>query len=69
MGYDYTMDGLKIEQLNEGIVNFDVIYMMTTINIISLIISVLSIKKLVDMSRKIQALENVTIEINVIIDW
>lgn len=42
---------------------------MTIINIISLTISVLSLKKLVDISAKIQALENFTIEINVIINW
>lgn len=38
--YDSTMNGLKMEQLNEGIINLAVIYIMLIISIISLVILV-----------------------------
>lgn len=47
--YDYTIGGLKIELLNEGIIKLDGIFIMSIINIISLIILVLSLKMLVDI--------------------
>ena len=53
---DYTMDGLKIEQLNEGIIDLDGVRVMPIINI-NLIIPVLSLKKLIDINAKIQVLE------------
>lgn len=46
-------------QLNEGVINLDGVYVMPIINIISLRILLLSLKKLVDMSAKTQALEKV----------
>ena len=59
--YDYTKDGLKkMEQLNKVIINLDGIYVMSIIYIISLIILILFLKKLIDMSAKIQVLEKFT---------
>ena len=55
--YDKMLDSLKMEQLNERISNLDGIYVMSIVNIISFIIFVLSLKKLVNLSAKIQALE------------
>lgn len=45
-----------MEHSNEAIINLAEIYIMSVINIIGLVI-VLSLKKLADMSAKIQALE------------
>ena len=45
-----------MEHSNEAIINLAEIYIMSVINVIGLVI-VLSLKKLVDMSVKIQALE------------
>ena len=53
---DYTMDGLKMEQLNEGIIDLDGVHVMSIINI-NLIILVLALKKFVDINAKIQVLE------------
>ena len=55
--YDDILDGLKIEWLNERITNLDKIYVTSIVNIISFIIFVLSLKKLVNLSAKIQSLE------------
>ena len=54
---DIILDSLKIEQLNERITNLDDIYVMSIVNIISIIIFVLSPKKLTNLSAKIQVLE------------
>lgn len=47
----------NMKQLNEAIINLDGIYVKSIINFIHLIILVLALKKLVDMSVKIQILE------------
>lgn len=52
--------GKKIEQLSKAIINIDGIYVMSIIYIISLIILILFLKKLADMSAKIQVLEKFT---------
>ena len=43
--YDKTLDSLKTEPLNERTSNLDGIYVMSTVNIISFIIFVLSLYK------------------------
>lgn len=48
----------NMKQLNEAMINLDAIYVKSIINFIHLIILVLALKKLVDMSVKIQILEN-----------
>ena len=54
--YDNVLDSLKMEQLNERIYNLGGVYVMSVV-IISFIIFVLSLKQLVNLSAKIQALE------------
>lgn len=56
--YDSTMNGLKMEELNEGIINLAVIYIMLIISIISLVIILLSLKMLVDINAKYQKLDD-----------
>ena len=51
------LNSLKMKQLNERIMNWDGIYIMSIVNIISFIIFILLPKKLVNLSAKIQALE------------
>lgn len=55
--YDYAMLGLKMEQLNEGLINLARIEIMLIIIliifIVSLIILGLSLKRFFDMSAKI----------------
>lgn len=46
--YKNTMEGLKIDPLNEGIVNIGGVYPLPIIIIISLTLLVVSLKKLVD---------------------
>lgn len=46
--YKIIMEGLKIDPLNEGIINIDGIYSISIIIIISLTILVVYLKKLVD---------------------
>lgn len=36
--YDYTMNGFKMEQLNDWVINIDGIYLMSIINLICLIV-------------------------------
>lgn len=59
--YDYIMHDLKVEQLNECINNLTgieiLLIIMLIIFLVSLIIPGLSLKKLVDMSAYMQALE------------
>lgn len=60
--YDYKMDNLKLEQLNERTINLIgidkiLIIILIIIFIVGLKILGLCFKKLVDMSTKIQALE------------
>lgn len=43
--YDYTMDGIKMEQLNECKINLAIIYIMLIKLIITLAILILSLKK------------------------
>lgn len=50
--YDPTMDGLKMKQLNERIINLAGINVMSIIIIISLVIIVLFLKTLVHISAK-----------------
>ena len=54
--YDKRLNGLKMEGLNERISNLDGIYTSPVVNIISFIIFVLSLKKLNNLSAKIQVL-------------
>lgn len=59
--YDYTVHGLKMEQLSEGIINLiriDMLIIILVILIIDLIVLDLFLKMLVDMRDKIQALDN-----------
>ena len=53
--YDNMLDSLKMKWLNERISNLDGIQVMSAVNIN--IIFVLSLKKLVNLSAKIQSLE------------
>lgn len=55
--YDNTLDSLKLEWLNETITNLDGVYIRSLVNIISIIIFVLSLKKLGSLSAKMQAFE------------
>ena len=55
--YNNMLDSSEMEWLNERISNLDGIYVMSIVNIISIIIFVLSLKMLINLSAKIQALE------------
>lgn len=46
--YGYTMNALKVEQLNERLINLNEIYVISIINIIFFIIFALSLKMLVN---------------------
>ena len=61
--FDNMLDRMKIEQSSERISNLDGIYVMSIVTTISIIIFVLSLKKLVDLNAKIQALEKQITEI------
>ena len=54
--YDNSLDSMKTGWLNERTSNLDEIYAVSIVNIISIIIFVVSTKKLVNLSAKIQAL-------------
>ena len=69
--YSFTMGGMKMEQLNEGIINLMEVDIRSIIIIVILVIHVLSFKKWFDvhakyenLTDKIQALEKHTSETN-----
>ena len=57
---DSTMDGLKVKQLNRGIIKLTGMYTMSVIIIISLAIHVSSLKQLFDIGAKYETLSDKT---------
>lgn len=55
--YDSTLDSLQMEGLNERLPNVDGIYAESVVNTISFISVVLPLKKLFNLSAKMQTLE------------